>query len=542
MTIHDDLEYLFEFNGARRLTVGLDREAIEVHARSDRRLQLAVSEALKIHRELQKTHLSLLRLDEKKQIEFLQEGFINFYGPDAVNPYVPLAAAGPWIISTCGAVIFDAGGYGMLGQGHNPKDVLDALTQPQVMANIMTASFQHREFIDALRAEIGHTRGGIGPSMQEPFKAFLCLNSGSEAVTLCMRIADTNAYNLLAAGGRHAGKKSRFVAFKGGFHGRTDRPAQVSDSCLATYKRTLASFSQLDNLITIVPNDSAALEEVFERAEKEGFFIEALLFEPVMGEGNPGLALEPAYYKRARELSIAHGSMLIIDAIQAGIRTYGVLSIVDYPGFQELEPPDMETYSKALNAGQFPMSVVAFGPRAKDLYVRGTYGNTMTANPRALAVACTVLRSLNADLRQNIVQRGHEILQKLGRLAAEFPDVIEKVQGTGLLFSVAINPKVFKVVGHGGLEEFLRMKGLGVIHGAANSLRYTPPFDLTSLQVDLIESSLRHAILFAPRNGADHSGGAHSGNTPSGRDSGRGKAPSSFSAADATCDDEVACR
>ena len=490
-----DLKTLRGFNGGQHVTVGLTNEQVAQHAALDTRLVEVVQMAVRNQKALQEDFADVLKLDERKQIETLQEGIVNFYGPQAVNPYVPLAALGPWIVSTCGAVIFDSGGYGMLGKGHNPADVIDAMAKPQVMANVMTASFLHRKFITALRKEVGHARRG---AQADPFKGFVCLNSGSESVTLCLRITDTNAYTLTAPGARHAGKPSKFLAFNQGFHGRTDRPASVSDSCLANYKKHLASFRDVDNLITISPNDISALEQVFARADKENFFVEALLFEPVMGEGNPGLALTAEFYKKARELSVAHGSLLIIDSIQAGLRTTGCLSVVDYPGFQELDPPDMETYSKALNAGQYPLSVVAFGPRAVNLYAHGTYGNTMTTNPRALAVANQVLGTLTADLRKNIVDRGNEAVKKFALLSKEFPDVIEGVQGTGLLFSVAVNPKVFKVVGAGGLEEYLRTQGCGVIHGSANSLRYTPPFDVTSEQIDLLVSVLRDAIAHAP--------------------------------------------
>ena len=34
------------------------------------------------------------------------------------------------------------------------------------------------------------------------------------------------------------------------------------------------------------------------------------------------------------------------------------------PGFEGFEAPDMETYSKALNAGQYPLSVLAVNARA----------------------------------------------------------------------------------------------------------------------------------------------------------------------------------
>ena len=50
----------------------------------------------------------------------MQAGYVNFYPDDAVNPYVALAARGPWIVTLKGAVLHDSGGYGMLGFGHAP--------------------------------------------------------------------------------------------------------------------------------------------------------------------------------------------------------------------------------------------------------------------------------------------------------------------------------------------------------------------------------------------------------------------------------------
>ena len=37
------------------------------------------------------------------------------------------------------------------------------------------------------------------------------------------------------------------------------------------------------------------------------------------------------------------------------------------PVYQDLEAPDMETYSKALNAGQYPLSILAMTPATADL-------------------------------------------------------------------------------------------------------------------------------------------------------------------------------
>ena len=174
-------------HGGQRLTTGLDHAAIERLAASHPDLAAAIEAAGAEYARLREAVADLLELDESAQIEALQGGFVNFYADDAVTPYVALAARGPWVVTLKGAVLYDAGGYGMLGFGHAPAAVLEALARPQVMANVMTPSLSQRAFTRALRAEIGHARGGC------PFERFMCLNSGSEAVGLAARIVDINA-------------------------------------------------------------------------------------------------------------------------------------------------------------------------------------------------------------------------------------------------------------------------------------------------------------------------------------------------------------
>jgi acetylornithine/succinyldiaminopimelate/putrescine aminotransferase len=174
------------------------------------------------------------------------------------------------------------------------------------------------------------------------------------------------------------------------------------------------------------------------------------------------------------------------------------LSVVDYPGFEGLEAPDMETYSKALNAGQYPLSVLAVGKRAAELYKKGLYGNTMTSNPRALDVACAVLEQVTPALQENIRARGAEALDKLEKLKGELGGMITKVQGTGLLFSCELAPQ-FKCYGTRSTEEWLRERGIGVIHGGANSLRFTPTFTITSEEIDLLVAMVAKALKEGPR-------------------------------------------
>ncbi len=497
MAILEKLQTLRSIGG-KTLTSGLADSVIERFAEQDSRLEQAVDDALGVIECWRSAYPDLVEADEADQRDALQAGFVNFYADDAVNPFVALAGRGPWIITAKGAVLHDSGGYGMLGFGHAPDKIIQAMSQPHVMANVMTPSFSHLRLVETLRREIGHRRADGCP-----FDRFLCMNSGSEAVTVAGRIADINAKLMTDPGGPKAGYRIQRLSLTGGFHGRTERPARYSDSTRRTYARHLASFRDDDSLVTVAPNNIEALREVFALAEREKVFFEAVFMEPVMGEGNPGAALDPAFYAVVRELCDQHGTLLLMDSIQAGLRAQGTLSAVDYPGFEGLPGPDLETYSKALNAGQYPLSVLAMNRRAADLYRKGVYGNTMTANPRALDVGVTVLNMVTPELRANIVERGREFLDKFGRLKEELGGRITQVQGTGLLFSVELDAGRYKAYGEGSTEEYLRMHGINVIHGGENSLRYTPPFAVTSAEVDLIVDATREALLSGPLKAVD---------------------------------------
>jgi acetylornithine/succinyldiaminopimelate/putrescine aminotransferase len=466
-----------------QLTVGLSDDVIAKFCTSDNNLVRAIWEASSLFESLPS-----MQADEATLVEELQSDFINFYAPETVNPYVALEARGPWIVTAHGAVLHDNGGYGMLGGGHGPDEIINAMSKNWVMANVMTPSFSQKRLADGLRKELGHTRGSC------PFSKFICMNSGSESVTVACRISDVNSLRMTREGGRHAGKPTKLLAIEKAFHGRTDRPAQLSHSCLPSYDANLATFRNRDTLVLVPSNDTEALRAAFAAADAEGYFIELMALEPVQGEGNPGQCVSREFYDEARRLTLEHGSMLLVDSIQAGIRTQGCLSIIDYAGFEDCQVPDLETWSKALNAGQYPLSVLGLSPRASKLYVVGIYGNTMTTNPRALETAVAVLDKITPELRQNIRSRGEEFLGRLEALAVEFPSVVLKTQGTGLLLSMELDPDKMKVVGFDQVEVWCRKNGLGVIHGGENALRYTPHFEIGSEEIDLVIDITRRAI------------------------------------------------
>src|SRR5690242_9437482 len=193
------LKEMRDFGGAAR-TPGLTDAQIESESARHPELGEAILAAHAAHVDLRSTMGEFLRKSEAEQIVEAQADFVNFYPEDGVNPYVALAARGPWVVTLKGAVIYDAGGYGMLPFGHTPKAVLEALARPQVMANVMTLSLSQLRFGRMLKREIGRTRGG------SPYPKFFCLNSGSEAVTLAARISDVNAKLMTDPGARYAGR------------------------------------------------------------------------------------------------------------------------------------------------------------------------------------------------------------------------------------------------------------------------------------------------------------------------------------------------
>lgn len=183
MQVLDSLAVLRSHGQAR--TTGLDDDTIVKFSQSHSELVSAIERATQAYQAIKAQHPELLDLSEEKQIEAVQSGFINFYAADSINPYVALAAAGPWIVTLKGAVLHDSGGYGMLGLGHSPQAVIDTLSKPEVTANIMTPNVAQLDFIKAIKKEVGQTLDSGCP-----YAGFICLNSGSESVSLASRIVD----------------------------------------------------------------------------------------------------------------------------------------------------------------------------------------------------------------------------------------------------------------------------------------------------------------------------------------------------------------
>ena len=135
-------------------------------------------------------------------------------------PYVSAAARGPWVcapnqslafrqskstsqvVTVHGGVIHDNGGYGMLGAGHNSDLLQDAVSRPQVMANVMTPCFAQARFFDEWKKQVGFSR-----KSGNPYSRIMTMNSGSEAVELSARLTDKHAKLMTDPGAVHAGSR-----------------------------------------------------------------------------------------------------------------------------------------------------------------------------------------------------------------------------------------------------------------------------------------------------------------------------------------------
>ena len=93
--------------------------------------------------------------NETTLITELQDGFVNFYNPATVNPYVALAARGPWIITSHGAVVMTTVATACLERAMDPTKVIESMSDNWVMANVMTASFSQKRLDERLRKNWG---------------------------------------------------------------------------------------------------------------------------------------------------------------------------------------------------------------------------------------------------------------------------------------------------------------------------------------------------------------------------------------------------
>ncbi|HEY8721838.1 acetylornithine transaminase, partial [Pengzhenrongella sp.] len=241
-------------------------------------------------------------------------------------------------------------------------------------------------------------------------------NSGTEANEAAFKMA------------RRTGR-SRVLALEGSFHGRT------MGALALTHKPAYrAPFEPLPGGVEFVPfGDIDALEAALDDD------VAALFVEPIQGES--GIRpLPPGYLARARELTIAHGALLVLDEVQTGMGRTGAWLAHQHPHLGGGIRPDVVTLAKGLGGG-FPMgALVAYGEQAAGLLGRGQHGSTFGGNPVAAAAALTTIGVIERD---GLLAHATEIGGQLkAQIAATDHPLVSGVRGLGLLLAIELNEPV----------------------------------------------------------------------------------------------------
>lgn len=288
-------------------------------------------------------------------------------------------------------------------------------------------------------------------------------NSGTEANEAAFKIA------------RRTGRP-KIVAAENSFHGRT-----MGALALTGKTAIREPFEPMPAGVEHVPfGDVAALREAVDGETA------AVFLEPVQGEA--GVVPAPAgYLAAAREITAAHGVLLVFDEIQTGIGRTG-----DWFGYQAAAiAPDVITVAKGL-AGGIPIGAcLAFGEAAA-LLGPGSHGTTFGGNPVAAAAGLAVLHVIERDnLLSNVTTVGDYLASSIKKL--DHPAVSD-VRGRGLLLGIALAEPIAADVAKRALEA-------GFIVNPVNpqTIRLAPPLILTPEQADSFVTALP---TFLP--GVDH--------------------------------------
>ena len=280
-------------------------------------------------------------------------------------------------------------------------------------------------------------------------------NSGAEAIEAAIKLS------------RRTGRGG-IVAAEGAFHGRTTGALALTHK--AVYREP---FAPLMPGVSHVPYGD---EDALRAAVGPG--TGAVVLEAVQGEAGV-LEATTAYLQLARELTTAHGALLVVDEIQTGIGRTGTWFAFQQAGIV----PDAITLAKGLGGGVPIGALVTFGPEVSGLLTVGQHGSTFGGNPLAAAAGLAVIDTIE---EQGLLHHAAEAGQHLAdSIAALDHPLITGVRGKGLLRAITLAEPVAVQVASAA-----RDAGFIVNPVAPDALRLAPPLVVTTEQLDLFVAAL----------------------------------------------------
>jgi 4-aminobutyrate aminotransferase len=402
-------------------------------------------------------------------------------------PLVVERASGAMVEDVDGNVFLDcSAGIAVNATGHSHPEVVAAITE-------QAGSFLHMsgtDFYYDVQVRLAEELAAVVP-INGGVKSFFA-NSGTEAIEASLKLA------------RYATGRHGFIAFQGGFHGRTLGSLALTGS--QTVQRR--GFSPLMPGVYHAPfpytyrcprglTPDAYVTDCLDYIENHLFTqlvapdeIAAAVIEPIQGEG--GYVVAPdRFLQRLREITRKHGILLIVDEVQSGMGRTGKMFAIEHVGVE----PDIVAMAKGIASGM-PLGVSS--ARADLMtWPRGAHASTFGGNPVSCAAALATLKLLKAKLIDNAAAVGGHLMEQIEALAARHR-LIGDVRGRGLMIGVELvrdrQTKERAPDERNAVVLACFNRGLLILGAGKNSIRLSPPLVLTREQADVAVRILDEAL------------------------------------------------
>jgi 4-aminobutyrate aminotransferase len=390
---------------------------------------------------------------------------------------------GSWLITDDGERYLDySSGIGVVSTGHaHPRVSAAVAAQAQRLLHGQQNIVYHEPGLRLHERLASLLPGG-------PWGAFLS-NSGAEAIEASVKLA------------RVATGRPAIVAFRYGFHGRTAQAMSLTTakvSMRANYEPLPGSVYHADYPYCYQapegPHDPSACTCDWERRLELLFAqvvdprqVAAVIVEPVIGEGGY-IVPSPTFLPRLREMTRAHGILLVADEVQTGFGRTGELFAVQHWGVE----PDIVVIAKGIASG-LPLSGLIARQELLAAWAPGSHGGTYGGNVVSCAAALATLDVIDDEsLVANARERGVQLLGGLRDIQSRYRQVGD-ARGLGLMAAIEL---VRPDEGDGRLPdadltkrllaELLQRKLIILTAGPyGNVARIIPPLVTTADEIDL---------------------------------------------------------
>ncbi|MDX2021594.1 MAG: aminotransferase class III-fold pyridoxal phosphate-dependent enzyme [Deltaproteobacteria bacterium] len=375
-----------------------------------------------------------------------------------VYPLMVDRAAGCMVRDVDGNVFLDAqAGVAAASTGHCHPRIVEAMNkQAETLVHICGTDFFYPGYGDLCGRLGAHADAFAQAALGAPvgWQTFLT-NSGTEAVEASLKLS------------RFHTRRTDFIAFRGGFHGRTYGSLSLTAS-KAKYRK---HFGTLLSGVHHAPYGNADFieKELFPRTVNPDD-VAAIIVEPVLGEGGY-IVPDVAFLQQLRAICDKHGIMLVFDEVQSGMGRTGRMFSAEHFGVV----PDMFTLAKGLASGM-PLGALVARKNVMT-WPPGSHGSTCGGNPVCIASALATLDLLESGLVAASDRVGGVFRATLEERLTALPNVVE-VRGLGLMIGVEFSTD--QEADRISQECFAR--GLLVLECGDKAIRLSPPLIITESQ------------------------------------------------------------